>query len=216
MTQPAVVKCKTIFGKVEEYTATSIADLRQQCMTTAGDGKQVVLVTEGRILHDDGAWPISTLVYVTLKSQPTQNAPAQVTPAQATPTGLYRKTYTGKQLLTVVNNCHLVFRLLQDMAKQNPFILSYLAMDPNQVKTELIQLLSDPKFVLNIEGPDITCDPVAPYLTHPSGLNGAEIDERNIRYLMRTATFRGSYDKAKEAYLICDRDIEATLHQLRG
>jgi hypothetical protein len=134
----------------------------------------------------------------------------------------YTKTYSADVVKqAILKNGDIMFNIICDIARTNPFFLSYLAMNPTLAKAELNRILST-NYTLTIKCMDETEDIIKTINMHPSGDNGYQIDQRNVQYIMNVTGISGtntsnfSPDKVMEFYLWCDRDIQQTIEGLGG
>lgn len=136
---------------------------------------------------------------------------------QQAPVAKYVKTYGADELKRAMTvNGDIVFNVICDIARANPFYLSYLAINPLLAKSELYRLLNNSTYRLTVVGSDETCDPIKAVNMHPSGDNGYIIDRRNVEFLISNSGVEHNFDKAMEVYLWCDRDIQRTMALLQG
>lgn len=140
----------------------------------------------------------------------------------------YTKTYSADVVKqAILKNGDIMFNIICDIARTNPFFLSYLAMNPTLAKAELNRILST-NYTLTIKCMDESEDIIKTINMHPSGDNGYQIDQRNVQYIMNVTGITGitgisgtntsnfSPDKVMEFYLWCDRDIQKTIEGLGG
>lgn len=151
----------------------------------------------------------------TTSTTSTSASAATTTASTATTETYYEKTYNGNEIKqATLKNGDIMFNIIQSIVKQKPYILTYLALKPEEAKKDIMQSLDDPEFKLTIRGPDETCDPIKTIMMHPSGNNGYEIDRRNVEFLIMNSGQQHDLEKAVEIYLFMDRDIQRTLQAL--
>lgn len=134
--------------------------------------------------------------------------------------GAYQHTYTGKDIKEAMRkSTDLLLDVMHLIGHQNPFFLSYLATNPSKARDFIDESLDNEEFKLVVKAGSVTEDPIKPLLTHPSGSNGHEIDIRNIRHIMKDTDVIESEEsiaKAKELYLLHDRDIQRTFEAINN
>lgn len=131
----------------------------------------------------------------------------------------YTATYTGQQVKQVIDkNSNVMFNIIHMIGQQNPFFLSYIAVNPKKAQEYMLETLDQPDFKFVVKGESVEDDPIKPYLLHPCGKNGYQIDEQNLDYILEqcqdlivTEEIRKD---AKEKYLLLDRDIRKTIETL--
>lgn len=132
----------------------------------------------------------------------------------------YEKTYTGADIKEAMKkSTDLLLDVMHLIGHSNPFFLSYIATNPVMAREHINTTLDSPEFKLVVKAESVTEDPIKPFLTHPSGSNGHEIDMRNIRYIMKDTDVVESEEslaKAKELYLLHDRDIQRTFDAINN
>ena len=147
----------------------------------------------------------------------TTTRPQLVLNPRPPPSRQYFKSYTGAEVkAATLKSGDIMFNIICDIAKRNPFYLSYLAVNPSMAKKELMSSLDEDDFKLTIVGPDSSQDPIFALNMHPSGDNGHEIDLRNVEFLIMNSGVQHNADKAMDVYLWCDRDIQRTLSALQN
>jgi hypothetical protein len=106
------------------------------------------------------------------------------------------------------------------IGRQNPFFLSYLAVNPTKAQEHISITLDQPEFILTIQGDSVADDPIKPHLLHPSGANGYQIDQSNLEYILEQCPdflpTEESLVYAKNIYLVLDRDIRKTITALKS
>ena len=128
----------------------------------------------------------------------------------------YHKVYNGAEVSKAIDrDSNILFNVMKLIAQKNPFFLSYLAVNPQMAREHLNATLESDEFVMNIYGDDDTCDPIAPLLVHPFGVNYFETDQSNIEFLMSQSQVQSTYDTVKELYLFHDRKISKVLESLK-
>lgn len=130
----------------------------------------------------------------------------------------YEVTYDGKQVLSACqNNGNVMFKIIADLACRNPYFLSYLAVDPAKAKQYLYETVESEDFSLTVKGKTVEDDPVAVSNKHLCGDNGYQIDERNVKFIMKLSGNEDvEYEEAKEYYLFYERDIMRTCAKLKN
>jgi hypothetical protein len=155
-------------------------------------------------------------------AQPAQPAPAQPAPAQPAPAPApahaYTAMYNGQQLKDAMKrDSNILINIINMIGRQNPFFLSYLAVNPSKAKEHIYVTLNQPEFVLTVHGSSEDDDPIKPLLMHPCGSNGYQIDQSNLRYIIEQCPgYQSTEEHAKRIYLLLDRDIRKTIETLRS
>jgi len=125
--------------------------------------------------------------------------------------GIYEKKYTGKEIKSLLSKPMVFLNLLHAMGQQNPFFLSYLAVNPLLAHSYLYQNLDNPEFKVIVKCDDKKHDPIYPFMEE---FNIEEdIDYNNIKYIT-TQTSNKDEDYVKRTYLSYKRDITKTLNHL--
>jgi hypothetical protein len=123
----------------------------------------------------------------------------------ATETENVSGTYTGEEVTRVLRySGDVVFNLLHGLSQKDPYILSYLAVNPNKAREEILKYLSMPDFILNINASGSSYDPINIILS---------VDKNNIQYLAETSGFTDN-ERVKELYYVFNKDIKQTLDAL--
>lgn len=132
----------------------------------------------------------------------------------------YTYSYSGKEIQSAIDKCPtILFNIIQLISRQNPFFLSYLAVNPSLAQQHIKDTLDNEEFKLTIKGDDVSCDPIKPILMHPSGQNGYQVDTDNIKYILDQTDLVESETvlvKAKEIYLLHDRNVRKTIEALKN
>ena len=108
-----------------------------------------------------------------------------------------------------------MFDLIASIASKDPFFLSYLAVNPDKAQTIIKDTLTNPDFTLTIKGPDETFDKLKTASYHPCGLNGHQIDNKNVQYIISQSNTTLPFEQVKNVYLLYDRDISQTIQDLK-
>jgi hypothetical protein len=148
---------------------------------------------------------------------------ATPTEPEATPTepeAAYVVSYTGAQVkIAMQKSTNIMFNIIHFIGYQNPFFLSYLAVNPAKAKEHIEETLNRPDFTFIIKGDSVSDDPIKPHLMHVSGDNGYQVDLNNLNYILDQCadyvTTEDSKAHAKETYLLMNRDIRKTIDLLR-
>lgn len=128
----------------------------------------------------------------------------------------YQAKYTGAQVKQALRgNPMLVIYVLNLMAASNPFLLSYIIINPDMAYSFVEESLSGPAFTMHIKGQDASCDRIRPYILPTLGANPYLTDKANIEYLISCLGTDIAYERAKEVYLYNDRNIPKALNSLR-
>lgn len=190
----------------------TISDLQDKISQHVGYSADVTFLYKGQIINHEKTLgniqfaPDNDFFVVLIRQRQQQNQ---------NQTEEYIKTYTGQEVLSAsLKNGDLMFNVIKDIAATNPFFLSYIALSPSLAKKELMTTLENPEFKLTIKGQSECDDPIRAINMHPSGDNGYEIDARNVEFLISQSGRSHDFEKAKEIYLYCDRDIQRTLTAL--
>ena len=130
----------------------------------------------------------------------------------------YTRVYSGAEILQAIKvDALIIVNIMNLIAQTNPFYLSYLATNPDAAKDHLLTTLRSPDFTLRVKCESIEQDPVLPALMCPQGPNPYLVDKANIDYLLSEVGFDNTqFERVKERYLFCDRNIPRTLESLRG
>jgi len=147
----------------------------------------------------------------------TTPAPPATTPA---PDHEYVVSYNGEQIRQAMNkSTHILLNVVHMIGHQNPFFLSYLAVNPTKALEHLDETLDQSDFKFIVKGNSVEDDPIKPFLVHPCGENGYQIDQNNISFIIEQCPdyvdTEESREHAKETYLLMDRDIRKTIDNLR-
>jgi len=145
-------------------------------------------------------------------------APVPTVPAAPAAPG-YVVSYNGTQLRQAMNkNTGILLNVIHMIGQQNPFFLSYLAVNPSKAMEHLNETLDQPDFKFTVKGDSVEDDPVKPFLVHPCGENGCQIDQNNLSFIIGQCPdyvdTEESREHAKETYLLMDRDIRKTIDNL--
>ena len=149
-------------------------------------------------------------------------APTSSTPAPEQPLEpAYTAHYTGQQLKEAMKkNSFVLLNVISMIGRQNPFLLSYLVVNPVKAQEHIMMTLDQPEFILAVRGQSVADDPIKPYLMHPSGTNGHQVDQDNLRYIIGQCpnfiSTEESLARAKDTYLLLDRDIRKTITALNA
>jgi len=132
----------------------------------------------------------------------------------------YVVTYNGQQLRQAMNkSTSILINVIHMIGQQNPFFLSYLAVNPTKAMEHLNETLNQSDFKFTVKGGSVEGDPIKPFLVHPCGENGYQIDQNNLDFILEQCpdyvNNEESRAHAKETYLLMDRDIRKTIDNLR-
>jgi hypothetical protein len=132
----------------------------------------------------------------------------------------YQVSYNGQQVKTAMKkSSNIMLNLIHMIGHQNPFFLSYLAVNPTKAKEHIEETLNQPDFTIVIKGDSVSDDPIRPYLMHPNG-DGWQIDQSNLDYILEQCPDYVVTDEsrswAKDLYLLLDRDIRKTIRTLQN
>ena len=144
-------------------------------------------------------------------------APSEV-PSEVPSEGYIAK-YNGDQIkIAMKQNTNIMLNLIHMIGRQNPFFLSYLAVNPIKADEHIKETLDQQDFVFTVKGDTVLDDPVKPYLLHPSGVNGFEIDQSNMEYILEQCSdyvvTEQSLETARDTYMLLGRDIRKTINAL--
>jgi hypothetical protein len=227
---------KSVLGKTYELDVTDdltfrqITDLFNEKFST---NYTIIFINSGRtLLLDNTVKDTVGDIYIVTKPAPeAPEVPAQeaASPSQEVPVPVpvlasesesesesdepETILVTGSELKDIIaSNSDLLFDVICHIGRQNPFFLSYLAVNPEQARSCLHQFLDDPNFRMSVDE-----ESVKPYLMHPCGTNGYEVDQRNLDYIIRQCpNLVAERQQVKETYLLLDRDIEKTITALNS
>jgi hypothetical protein len=130
-----------------ETEASIGKDLREHIVQQFTFNKDLVMVCNGKIIKDDDSITDGSIITLTKWKDPTQIA-------SLSPSDLNLPlTLTGAEVRQALKtNPELMFLLMHNIAKVDPYFLSYLAVNPVKAKNEMEKYLSQDKFTLTING----------------------------------------------------------------
>ena len=201
-----------------------------------GQAKRIVYVVAGKTVSSedrlsDHQIPEKT-VYAIIKDPvpaseraPSQESTPERAPSQeSTPEqqlGLHE--YTGEQIKRAVQrDSGLYIYLIHMLARVDPFILSYIGLNPEMAQSVINNILDNPTFVLKVSFGAGVADPFldesgAAAVTEETQ-NPYLVDKQNIEYIMRAVKLsvtEENYYRIKDLYLFLDRDITNTIQYLK-
>ncbi len=125
-------------------------ELREHIVQQFAFNKDLIMVYNGKFIKDDDIITDGSIITLTKWK----------ISASVGSTEEYSAQYTGSEVKQALkNNAELMFLLMHNIAKVDPYFLSYLAVNPVKAKTEMEKYLSQDKFTLTIKGKDVSCDP---------------------------------------------------------
>jgi hypothetical protein len=136
-----------------ETEASIGKDLREHIVKQFTFNKDLVMVCNGKIIKDDDSITDGSIITLTKWKDPTQIASLSGLPLNLPLTSDLPLTLTGAEVRQALKtNPELMFLLMHNIAKVDPYFLSYLAVNPIKAKNEMEKYLSQDKFTLTING----------------------------------------------------------------
>lgn len=167
--------------------------------------KQTKILKAETVPEDNEAPEIET------EKPPEAEAEAEAEPEPET------RIYSNIQVKTALKqDPFILLDILQIMAMGNPFLLSYIATTPQNVKDMLARTLANSDFKLKVVVMPGTNDPIMTAL-NSAPLNPYLVDKQNVERIMeRIGNSAFSFEYVKDAYLLLNRNIEQTVQFLSG
>lgn len=164
--------------------------------------------------------PPSPPIHVSVPTPEPEPEPEPEAEPEPEPEPQYVVTYNGQQLRQAMNkSTSILINVIHMIGQQNPFFLSYLAVNPTKAMEHLNETLDQSDFKFTVKGDSVENDPIKPFLVHPCGENGYQIDQNNLDFILEQCpdyvNNEESREHAKETYLLMDRDIRKTIDNLR-
>ena len=157
----------------------------------------------------------STVYIVVRNDMPSTESFLESSESVQAPVPGYEKIYTGAELRQAMEvSTKIMFYLINRIGTLNPFFLSYLAVNPDQAMEHIDETLNNPEFRFVVKGDDDSTDPIKPYLMHPCGENGYQVDQSNIEYILSQTDLIVTDEtkaRAKDLYLLHNRDVRKTI-----
>jgi len=120
-----------------ETEASTGKDLREHIVQQFTFNKDLVMVCNGKIIKDDDRITDGSIITLTKWKDPLPSS----------------KSLTGAEVKQALKtDPDLMFLLMHNIAKVDPYFLSYLAVNPVKAKNVMEKYLSNAKFTLTLNG----------------------------------------------------------------
>ncbi len=146
-----------------ETDAITGKELREHIVKKFDFNKGLFMICDGKFVKDDDYITDGSIITLTKWKDSVAGSVAGSVAASATSQEGYSAQYTGAEVKQALKtNAELMFLLMHNIAKADPFFLSYLAVNPVKAKHEMDKYLDQEGFSLKIKGKDSSCDPFKP------------------------------------------------------
>ena len=131
----------------------------------------------------------------------------------------YEKAYTGEEIKQYLTDPFFMTNIMHMLGGQNPFLLSYIGVNPRLAYTYILDTLDNPEFRLVVKCDCEDNDPIKPLEQKLKKDN--EADENNVKYIVQQCEDDRSSDDelfcfyVKGLYLSYNRDVVRTIDHFK-
>ena len=213
---------------IDTTEKTTVSELKSKIQQILGiTNESMVIVANGRCLGDHeylNSFPTVILAKQLIQkttSTPSQNLPdepSQVCENEPPYIRSYIRSYSGEEVREAIKlSPYVIINLLSLLAKNDPFILSYVATNPNLVIQDINHMLTDPEFILTINAPTEEADPIAFILDLDQNNNHYGADRQAVQRIMDILDWtEDRFDYIKDLYLFFNRDETAVISHVKS
>ena len=201
---------------------TTFSEIKTSLQNLIGEGNiNISFMARGKIINnertvnEEGLDNNSTVIIV-IRKQPT--VPDEIEPLSTTivlniANGDYEKVYTGAETKQLLTDPNLMLNIMHMLGGQNPFLLSYIAVNPRLAYHYIEQTLNNPEFRLVVRCDSEGNDPVKPLKKELK--KTIKADENNVKYILEQCERSDDLTYVKGLYLSYNRDIARTIDHLK-
>ena len=173
------------------------------------------IINTERTVNEEGLDNNSTVIIV-IRKQPVvvdELEPMSTTITLNIANGDYEKVYTGAETKQFLTDPNVMLNIMHMLGGQNPFLLSYIAVNPGLAYHYIEQTLNNPEFRLVVRCDSEDNDPVKPLKQELK--KTIKADENNVKYILEQCEISDDLNYVKGLYLSYNRDVVRTIDHLK-